>query len=247
MNKEDRGLKRLLSSIEVQSRTTATIEALEGIRAYITDAKKWGDYSPEHLNRHLSHQIGEEKRKLEKANKETLGARTTLEIERVAGESRAINPAVVGQYIEEENIVKVSGIDRNGNITSIIVESKEPLGDALLKKLKRKIELSCKMPNTVDVLKGSQSGIWGLFGDMAVVSWTYAEKLEEYAARAKQDADQLASQLTLILIDIGLPHNTKVRYTMHKGGLAGDKPLANQWRSLFAQSVIKLEHMGQDE
>ncbi|PKN52776.1 MAG: molecular chaperone TorD [Deltaproteobacteria bacterium HGW-Deltaproteobacteria-13] len=132
-------------------------------------------------------------------------------------------------------------------IMPIIVESKEPLGDALLKKLKRKIELSCKMPNTVDVLKGSQSGIWGLFGDMAVVSWTYAEKLEEYAARAKQDADQLASQLTLILIDIGLPHNTKVRYTMHKGGLAGDKPLANQWRSLFAQSVIKLEHMGQDE
>lgn len=142
MNKEDRGLKRLLSSIEVQSRTTATIEALEGIRAYITDAMKWGDHSPEHLNRYLSNQIGEEKRKLEKANKETLGARTTLEIERVAGESRAINPAVVGQYIEEENIVKVGGIDRNGNITSIIVESKDGLRGETLDEYIKRIRIS---------------------------------------------------------------------------------------------------------
>ena len=132
-------------------------------------------------------------------------------------------------------------------IMPILVESKEPLGDTLLKKLKRRIELTCKTPNTVDVLKGSQSGIWGLFGDMAVVCWTYAEKQEEYAKQAKQDADQLASQMPMILIDIGLPGNTKVRYTKHEGGLAAGIPLAGQWRSLFAQAVIKMEHIGQNE
>ncbi|HAR49882.1 MAG TPA: molecular chaperone TorD, partial [Smithella sp.] len=132
-------------------------------------------------------------------------------------------------------------------IMPVLVESKEPLGDALLKKLKRRIELTCKTPNTVDVLKGSQSGIWGLFGDMAVVCWTYAEKQEEYAKQAKQDADQLASQMPMILIDIGLPGNTKIRYTKHEGGLAAGIPLAGQWRSLFAQAVIKMEHIGQNE
>lgn len=132
-------------------------------------------------------------------------------------------------------------------IMPILVESKEPLGDALLKKLKRQIELSCRTPNNIDVLKGSQSGIWGLFGDMAVVSWTYAETQEEYAQQAKLDADQLADRLSEILKNIGLPGDTQVHYTMHKGGLAGDKPLANQWRSLFAQTILKLEHMGQDK
>ncbi len=132
-------------------------------------------------------------------------------------------------------------------IMLILVESKEPLGDALLKKLKRQIELSCRAPNNIDVLKGSQSGIWGLFGDMAVVSWTYAETKEEYAQQAKFDAGQLAEKLSAILKNIGLPVDTQVNYAMHQGGLAGDKPLANQWRSLFAQAILKLEYMVQDK
>ena len=131
-------------------------------------------------------------------------------------------------------------------IMPILVESKEPLGDALLKKLKRQIEISCRTPNNVDVLKSSQSGIWGLFGDMAVVSWTYAEAQEEYAKQAKLDADQLAEKLSAILKNIGLPGDTQVHYAMHQGGLAGDKPLDKQWRTLFAQAILKLEHMGQD-
>lgn len=131
-------------------------------------------------------------------------------------------------------------------IMPILVESKEPLGDALLKKLKRQIELSCRTPNNIDVLKGSQSGIWGLFGDMAIVSWIYAETQEEYAQQAKLDADQLADKLSAILKNVGLPGDTQVHYAMHKGGLTGDKPLANQWRSLFAQAILKLEHMVQD-
>ena len=131
-------------------------------------------------------------------------------------------------------------------IMPILVESTEPLGDTLLKKLKRQIELSCRTPNNVDVLKSSQSGIWGLFGDMAVVSWTYAEAQEEYAKQAKLDADQLAEKLSAILKNIGLPGDTQVHYAMHQGGLAGDKPLDKQWRTLFAQAILKLEHMGQD-
>ena len=131
-------------------------------------------------------------------------------------------------------------------IMPILVESKEPLGDTLLKKLKRQIELSCRTPNSVDILKSSQSGIWGLFGDMAVVSWTYAEAQEEYEKQAKIDADQLADKLPAILKNIGLPGDTQVHYAMHQGGLAGDKPLDKQWRTLFAQAILKLEHMGQD-
>ena len=141
--------------------------------------------------------------------------------------------------------VKVSEGGSQALIMPIVVESEEPLGEAMLKKLKRKIELGCKTPNAVDVLKGSQSGIWGLFGDMVVVSWTYAEKQEVYGEQARKDAEQLASQLSSIMKDIGLPGNTKVRHTTHTGGLSGELPLASQWRSLFAQAIIKLEHLGE--
>ena len=76
----------------------------------------------------------------------------------------------------------------------ILVEASEALSDALLKKLKREIELVSKTPNNIEILHGTQSGIWGLFGDMLVVSWMYADNKKEYDASAKQDARRIIPQ-----------------------------------------------------
>lgn len=128
-------------------------------------------------------------------------------------------------------------------IMPVLVESSEPLGDSLLKKLKRQLELHSTTPNNIEVIKSVQSGIWGLFTDMAVVSWSYAETRSEYAQQAKQDAEQLAQRLPGILQALGLPEETQVRYTLHEGVFAAGHSIASQWRSLFAQAVIKLEHI----
>lgn len=135
----------------------------------------------------------------------------------------------------------------------ILVEAREPLGDALLKKLKREIELTSNTPNNIEILHGTQSGIWGLFGDMLVVSWMYADDKKEYGESAKQDAQAISVKLPTLIASIGLPSNTITRYALHEGILvnqlgtnqtsANTQPnLASQWRSLFAQAVIKLEH-----
>ncbi len=140
--------------------------------------------------------------------------------------------------------VKSDAAESSALIMPILVESDEPLSDALLKKLKREIELASKTPNNIEVLQGTQSGIWGLFGDMLVVSWIFADTKTEYAATAKQDAQAIASQLTTLIANIGLPINTATRYALHEGRLINQNTtsLASQWRSLFAQAVIKLEH-----
>jgi hypothetical protein len=97
-------------------------------------------------------------------------------------------------------------------------------------------------------LHGTQSGIWGLFGDMLVVNWMYADSKKEYEASAKQDAQAISTQLPTLIAGIGLPNNTVTRYALHEGKLVAQSTtnaqpsLASQWRSLFAQAVIKLEH-----
>lgn len=139
--------------------------------------------------------------------------------------------------------VKAGDAGTHALIMPISVESQEPLGDALLKKMKRKIELASRTPNNIEALKGTQGGIWGLFGDMVVVSWTYSEAKPEYAKQAHQDAEQLAEQLPGIVNSLGLPIETVVRHTTHDGVLIAGTAMANQWRSLFAQSIIKLEHI----
>ncbi|MDD4195395.1 MAG: hypothetical protein PHT96_03150 [Syntrophorhabdaceae bacterium] len=138
MNIKNRGLKALLASVEAQAGAVITVKVLERVRAYIADAIRSGDLSLEHLDRHLCSLMSEGKQTLEKANKETLAARATLEVERIAGEYAAINPELVGQYIEEQNVVKVSGVGKDGNITGIIVESKDGLrGETLDEYIKR--------------------------------------------------------------------------------------------------------------
>ena len=126
----------------------------------------------------------------------------------------------------------------------ILVEASEPLSDALLKKLKREMELASKTPNSVEILAGTQSGIWGLFGDMLVVSWMYASDKAAYDESAKQDAQSISAQLPTIIATIGLPNTTLTRYALHEGKLINQTTvsLASQWRSLFAQAVIKLEY-----
>ena len=139
--------------------------------------------------------------------------------------------------------VKSDAAEHSVLMMPILIESKEALSDALLKKLKRELELSSKTPNSIEIMQGTQSGIWGLFGDMVVVSWLFAANQAEYAVSAKQDAKTLAKQLALIITKLGLPNSTVTRYALHEGILANqpDISLASQWRRLFAQAVLVLE------
>jgi adenylate cyclase len=129
-------------------------------------------------------------------------------------------------------------------IMPILVEASEALPDAQLKKLKRSIELASKTPNSIEILQGTQSGVWGLFGDMVLVNWVYADSKAEYAAAAQQDAQTISQQLPTFIANLGLPTNTITRYALHDGKLLSKQSngLASQWRTLFAQAVIKLEH-----
>jgi adenylate cyclase len=138
--------------------------------------------------------------------------------------------------------VKSDAAEHRVLMMPILVEASEALSDALLKKLKREIELVSKTPNNIEILHGTQSGIWGLFGDMLVVSWMYADNKQEYDASAKRDAETISMQLPTLIAHIGLPNSTITRYALHEGKLVTQHGLASQWRSLFAQAVIKLEH-----
>lgn len=123
----------------------------------------------------------------------------------------------------------------------IVIESQESLTDSVLKKLQHNIEQQLQQNATVEVLKGTQSGIWGLFSDMVMVSWAYAHDDEVAINKTQQDASQLAQQLSTLLQSIGMPTRTAVRYTQHTGTLNTAKPMASQWRGLFAQAIIKLD------
>lgn len=125
----------------------------------------------------------------------------------------------------------------------IAIESKSEIAltDSMLKKFRQKIEHALQLPATVDSIKGTQSGIWGLFTDLVVVSWAYDSQNKESAAQANGDAEHLSRQLLSLLQSSGAPSDMHLRYATHAGVLHIEKPTANQWRGLFAQAIIKLD------
>jgi CHASE2 domain-containing sensor protein len=132
-------------------------------------------------------------------------------------------------------------------IMPIAIESKIPLDETILKKIIKQINAAANGASQVESIKGTQSGIWGLFSDMIVVIWTFKEALHESKlnaeTKAAQDAEQLALQLNGMLRRVGLPSSVHVRYAVHAGKLNNQQSLGSQWRSLFAQAVLKLEHL----
>jgi hypothetical protein len=128
----------------------------------------------------------------------------------------------------------------------IVIESKFTLTDSILKKFRQKIEHQLQLTATVDVIKGTQSGIWGLFSELFVVSWAYDSHNGDEVSIALQDASQLSTKLLALLKESGAPNDVSIRCTMHEGILNTDKPMANQWRGLFAQAVIKLDILERD-
>jgi CHASE2 domain-containing sensor protein len=129
----------------------------------------------------------------------------------------------------------------------VIIESQFPFTDSMLKKLRHKMEEQLQQPATVEFLKGTQSGIWGLFSDMIVASWAYAHDDKDEAAKVQQDASQLGAQLSRLLQNSGMPDDVTVRYTQHIGALNTEKPMASQWRGLFAQAIIKLDILEREQ
>lgn len=116
----------------------------------------------------------------------------------------------------------------------ILPETRFPLTDAHLKKLAKTIESQPGIPRKVEFLKGSQTGIWGLFGDVLLVTWMQPADL------AKTDATQLAQALPGIIQRQGVAiHAT--HHTLLQSQLNVSQDTAAQWRRLFAQAIIQLD------
>jgi CHASE2 domain-containing sensor protein len=123
----------------------------------------------------------------------------------------------------------------------------EVLDEAVIKKLKRSIELISKTPNYIEVINGTQGGIWGLFGDMIVINWQFSAHNPDYITQAKLDAQSIATQLPALISKLGLPNELITRYALYEGKIdnQSSQPPASQWRTLFAQAIIRLDYFEQ--
>lgn len=126
-------------------------------------------------------------------------------------------------------------------VMPVLFETTEPLGDAVLKRVRRAVEDAAELPCSVEAIKGTQAGIWGLFGDMLAISWSMPSQDTGMPTSIREDAQRLVEHLPGILIKQGVPPAIGFRHALHEGRITGTSEAAPQWRILFAQAILKLD------
>lgn len=117
----------------------------------------------------------------------------------------------------------------------ILFDTPQPLGDVALKKIRRALQAHTRLAGRIDEIKSTQSGIWGLFGDMLALSWMQAGE------NVHEEAGRLLAALPRILVRQGVSVHVGIRHIEHTGRLSDGGNAAGQWRVLFAQAIMKLE------
>lgn len=119
------------------------------------------------------------------------------------------------------------------SLLAIVLETRYPPGESLMKRLVRELEKLPGAARRVESLKGTQSGIWGLFGECLLVSW------QNDPAKVQQDAAQVLAALPRLLESNGV--SARIRHSLATATLDASRDGAQQWRRLFAQTLQQLE------
>ncbi len=138
--------------------------------------------------------------------------------------------------VHQLNRVANTGAGSSIVLAAILLDSRTPLGDAVMLKLRRALENEPGCTRTVEILKGVHAGTWALFGEILLINWRDAN-----AEKAPEDVLRLIDRLPELLKQAGVPSKINIRHALQQTVLDHEKPAAPQWRSLFAQAVLKLE------
>lgn len=142
-------------------------------------------------------------------------------------------------WAHQLNVGMTGGNGSHVMLAAILLEARTPLGEAVLLKVRRALEIEPGCSRNVEILKGSHAGLWSLFGELLLVSWR-----SDDAAEAPEDLRQLLDRLPKWLRQAGVPTQVNIRHALLDATLDNTKPAAPQWRSLFAQVILNLEHQG---
>ncbi len=144
--------------------------------------------------------------------------------------------ALATERAQQRQLASMASPDGNGrqvSLMAVLLETRYPLGDAAMKRLARGLENMPGTPRRVETLKGTQTGLWGLFGETLLISWSHD------FATAQQDAEQVIAALPRLLRQSGL--SASIRHHMLQTTLDPARDGAQQWRRLFAQTLQQLE------
>lgn len=113
------------------------------------------------------------------------------------------------------------------------------LNDGMLERIRYGLEKAGAEPKSAEVLKGTQKGIWDLFGKTFAVSWVAPAEPPDGEARVTEDVEAVLAALPPLLEKNLAYKEDEPEWFVHHGRIAGGAAAGAEWRVLFAEALLR--------
>lgn len=122
----------------------------------------------------------------------------------------------------------------------------EPVSGHFLKNLRRQLLRLAHEPMDVDVVKGNQRGLWGLFDATVTASWAYPLGDAQRRERVDQDLQRLHAAVPALVEKLRVNKETLSGEAVRSAslGAAGSAAARAEWRALFADALRAASKVG---
>ncbi len=113
---------------------------------------------------------------------------------------------------------------------------------AFLRTLKKAAEKAGTYPKDVEMMRGSQRGIWGVLANMLIVIWTHRNRDEQARLLVEREANDLVKAMPSLVAAATIAGEKLQDHTIHTLplGVEGAHPTEPEWRQLFAETLGKM-------
>jgi len=115
----------------------------------------------------------------------------------------------------------------------------DPVSATFLKRLQKQMLRLAIEPMDVDIVKGSQRGLWGLFEATVTVSWAYPLADAPRRERVEQDLQRVRAAMPALVESLRVNNEKLVGEAVRSAsvGAAGTEAARAEWRALFAAAL----------
>ena len=143
----------------------------------------------------------------------------------------------------ETSVLRAS-LEQEGELRAFLLlirvgESDHRVRVSKLKQLQRELQKSGREPKSVEMLMGSQKGIWALFENTLAVSWVIP--VQDTAARDRviKDVEDIAASLKELMPHSSADGDSGARWVVHESVIRGGKTARTAWDKMFAETELR--------
>jgi len=113
------------------------------------------------------------------------------------------------------------------------------LNDKVREKIRLLMQQTGSKTMSVEILKGNQKGLWGLFEDTLAISWLRSADDEDAQLRIARDIEAAQHAIMPLMQKFCTATENDVDWFVHEGTIAGGDAARDSWRALFAETLLQ--------